>query len=91
MQLTCSYMERIDAGKDNQGKHLYWHERCNRPAQERILTGMLTSAKATLCDRHYQRAIRQSFVSDRGWPLGKVEKKEKEAGYQQTLIQPAVK
>lgn len=89
--MKCTYRIKVDGGKDNQGKKLFWHERCNQPAAERTVSGMLTTAKAILCPHHYRKALNESFVSDRGFRRGKVEEVEKETGYRQTLIEPVVK
>lgn len=81
--LKCEKMIKKDDGTDAQGRPLFHHERCNLPAQEYKFSGMLTTATATLCMKHKARADYDSYVSVNGFPKGKIDKKAKEAGYQQ--------
>ena len=73
-ELKCERMIRVDAGKDLQGKPIVYHEKCGKPAAERVILGSLTTAKAILCASCYRLADKAAFVSENGWPLGKVKK-----------------
>jgi hypothetical protein len=71
--------------RDEQNRIIRYHERCNKPASLCKISGITTSATAVFCARHRQAAERECFVSGRGFPLGKIARKEKK-GYQQTIM-----
>lgn len=68
-QLKCTKMIAVCDGTDNQGRRWIHHERCDRPAHEIVVRGLLTSAKAILCEQHRQAAERENFVSKKGFDL----------------------
>jgi hypothetical protein len=80
-------MVRVDDGKTPQGKPLFHHQKCGLPAFEVEIGGLLTKAKAVLCMRHKLQADRETFVSQNGYPLGKVDKKAKKEGYRQPRLE----
>ena len=85
-RLTCTAMVKIDDGKDQQGKARHYHRRCGLPASEVEIGGLLTKAKAVLCSRHKLLADRQAFISENGYPLGKVKKDLKKERYVQPRL-----
>lgn len=85
-QLKCERVVTIDLGRDAQGKPVTAHEKCGLPASETEITGLLTTAKAILCDRHRRAAEDQDFVSQNGFPKGKIDPKAKADGYQQVRM-----
>ncbi len=72
-KLTCTKIIRVNDGRDNQGKMLSYHKRCGLPASECEIGGLLTTAKAVLCDRCKREADRQAFVSEGGFTIDKKE------------------
>lgn len=85
-ELKCEKVVRIDDGTDPQGRPLCHHQKCSKPASEITLSGMLTTAKAILCPGHAKAARRQSFISEKGFPKGKVADRD----VSQTKIEPAI-
>jgi len=85
-ELKCTRIVKISDGPDMQGRPQFHHERCNLPAAEYEVGGLLTKAKAVLCARHKLAADKESFISKNGFRLGKVKKSEKEKGYQQERL-----
>jgi hypothetical protein len=82
---------RFDDGEDLQGRKWFHHERCGLPASEVEIHGELTIAKAILCPKHHAQAEALAFVSERGWPLGKVKKDENgNPVCEQTRAKPAI-
>jgi hypothetical protein len=87
--MQCTATVRVSNGKDNEGKALYCHKLCKRGGSEIEVGGTLTTAKAILCAKHAARAKASAFVSERGYPLGKVEKDDQgRPKVSQTQIKP---
>jgi hypothetical protein len=86
IKLTCTAMVRVFDSRDNQGKPRYYHKRCGAPASEVEVGGTLAKARAVLCASHAIQADRESFASENGYPLGKVDKTAKEQGYKQPRL-----
>ena len=84
--LTRTKTIRVDDGEDAQGRELFYHKKCGKPAAEYEIGGSLTKAKAVLCASHKKEADRQSFISDHGYPKGKVDPKSREHGYHQARL-----
>lgn len=85
-KLTCTKTILVSDGRDAQGRPLSFHKKCGAPAAEYEIGGLLTKAKAVLCIRHKELADRETFTSDRGFPLGKVAEKAKKDGYKQERL-----
>lgn len=81
--LKCQYRITIKE-QDQQSRWRTYHKLCNKPASEIEIAGLLTSAKAILCPMHAAHADYRNALSDRGYPLGKVNKDDKQAGHIQT-------
>jgi len=85
--LKCEKMIRVmDPARDNQGKIIWYHRRCNEPAAEYEFGGMLTSVKAVFCEFHKRMADKENFVSQNGFRHGQVKKKLLRNGYQQPRL-----
>lgn len=89
-ELTCTKMIKSTItkggsrlGKDNEGRQMYEHRRCGKPASEHEIGGMLTKAKSVLCNHHKKQADRESFTSKNGYAYGRIEKRAKDHGYDQ--------
>jgi hypothetical protein len=80
-ELTCTKVIKVSDGKDQQGKPLWYHRKCGKPASEVEIGGTLAKAKAILCLAHRQQADRDAFISQNGYPFGKVSKTDKKDGY----------
>lgn len=74
--LKCEFQIAIHE-KDQQGRTITYHRKCGKPAALREVAGLMTSAKAVLCDQHAARADWECAISDRGYRLGKIAKEEK--------------
>lgn len=86
-RLTCTKIVRREIpGKTPQGKQEYRHVACGEPAAEYVIGGLLTTAKAVLCERHKRMADRQNFVSKNGYTFGNIGRKEKAKNYQQERL-----
>jgi len=85
-KLTCTKLVKVDDGRDQQGKKVYYNKRCGAPAAEVEIGGLLTKAKAILCVTHKMQADRENFVSSNGYQLGKISKAEKEKHYRQERL-----
>lgn len=85
--LKCTKVIRKDAGRDQNGKPIFYHEKCGLPASEVEVGGLLTKAKAILCQRHKIQADRSCFISENGYPKGKVSKEAKKKGYAQERLE----
>lgn len=68
-QLRCTKLITVADGFDTTGRRWYHHERCNQPAAEVKIAGLLTSATAVLCEQHRIAAERECFLTNRGWNL----------------------
>lgn len=74
--LKCTkLLKKALQGTDPQGKVQYKYILCGEPAAEYEFGGLLTTARATLCERHKEAADRQNFVSKNGYKHGRVKKK----------------
>lgn len=85
-KLTCTKLVKISDGRDQNGKPLWYHRRCGATGSEVKVGGLLGVAKAVLCAKHRALADREAFVSENGYPLGKISKKAKEDGYRQPRL-----
>lgn len=74
--LKCTKIVARELGRNPKGKMEYKHEPCGEPAAEYEIGGLLTTAKAVLCERHKKLADRQNFVSKGGYKYGQVKHKE---------------
>lgn len=86
VKLTCTKVVKRDGGINNQRKQIWYHEKCGQAAAEYEIGGTLAKAKAVLCVTHKLQADREAFTSTNGFPMGKIDKKAKEKGYQQTRL-----
>lgn len=84
IELKCEKRVRIDDGRDQQGRRLFHHERCNAPAMECELSGLLTTAKSILCAKHKAQAEHECFISANGFRKDQVSKEAKANHYRQT-------
>ena len=87
-ELKCERLIRVDDGCDPQGRPLSHHERCNKPASEHLIQGMLTTAKAVLCNKHFKIEDKKAFISEKGYAKGQFDKKSGDPG--QVRVRPAV-
>jgi hypothetical protein len=85
-KLTCTKVVKVSDGKDMQGKPVWYHKKCGAPASEVEIGGLLTKAKAILCVTHARKADKDAFISENGYPFGKVKKKLKEEYYVQPRL-----
>ena len=72
-ELKCTAKVKVADGWDNQGRRMSHQERCNKPAAEYEIGGLLGTAKAVLCVTHKIRADKEAFISKNGYPLGKID------------------
>lgn len=72
-KLQCEHLIEYRE-KDAQGKQIVYHKRCAKPAAVREIRGMLTSARAVLCDEHAAHEDYQIAMSTRGYKLGMIDK-----------------
>ena len=84
--LKCQKVVRREDAPDNQGKPVFYHEKCGAPAAEYEIGGLLTKAKAILCGSHKKQADRQAFVSENGYAMGKVDRKKIGKDYKQPRL-----
>lgn len=71
--LKCEHLTEIRE-RDQQGKPIVYHRKCNKPASLRTIGGTLTTARAILCDQHAAQADFQTYTSTNGYARGKVDK-----------------
>lgn len=86
-EIKCTKVVARNGGRDEQGRPIVYHEKCGRPASEVEIGGLLTKAKAVLCERHKIMADRDSFVSANGFSKGKINPKAKKDGYSQPRLE----
>lgn len=78
-KLVCTKPVTVADGYDNCGRRWVHHEPCGRPATEVEIKGLLTSAKAILCEQHRQAAERETFTSKKGYSLSRMPIKPKKS------------
>lgn len=84
--LKCTKIVARELGRNPKGKMEYKHVPCGEPAAEYEIGGLLTTAKAVLCERHKNAADRQNFVSQNGYRYGKISRKMKKEKYTQPRL-----
>lgn len=86
VELFCTKSVRVTDPPDAQGRGRHHHGKCNLPAAEYEIGGLLTKVKAVLCVKHKLAADQEAFISNNGYSMGKVKKSAEEKNYQQERL-----